>query len=172
MLDLFDRAFTNVRNVRPATDWRGSLDKAMSQLIRCRTTKAFLPAAAGNCPWCSMIRDLPADVLPAQAGATTNTSGRRPSGSPEQACQASTDLRLVHAAQAESAGQRLGKLLVSKPSFPSRQIEPHPVPPSPIPKPALGGPSVTPAASSSFSQGRPLPRSSLRLLLETTPAPT
>jgi DNA-binding helix-hairpin-helix protein with protein kinase domain len=72
LLDLFERAFTTPR--RPtAADWRGSLDRAMGQLIRCKNDPrhAYL-AAAGACPWCSMIATSRLMFFLPKPGATTN----------------------------------------------------------------------------------------------------
>ena len=72
LLDLFDRAFCTPQ--RPtATEWRSSLDKAMTQLVRCKNDPrhSYLPAAAG-CPWCGMIATARLMFFLPKPGTTTN----------------------------------------------------------------------------------------------------
>ena len=136
MLDLFERAFTTPQ--RPtAADWRGALDKAMSQLNRCKNDPrhSYL-AAAGGCPWCGMIATSRLMFFLPKPGATTNF---RPEDL-QNLLNKLGKLQLTFdsytrpkATQPVKGSVALGvKAIVPKPL-----VQTHPAPPLPVPKPSL-----------------------------------
>ena len=138
LLDLFERAFTAPR--RPtAADWRGSLDKAMSQLIRCKNDPrhAYL-AAAGGCPWCAMIATSRLMFFLPKPGATTNF---RPEDLQDLLNKlAKLQLAFDSYTRPKATQPVRGSVAPGvKAIVPKPPVESHPPAPVPVPKPALAG---------------------------------
>ena len=156
MLDLFERAFTTPQ--RPtATDWRGSLDKAMSQLIRCKNDPrhSYL-AAAGGCPWCAMIATSRLMFFLPKPGATTNF---RPEDL-QDLLNKLAKLQLTFDSYTRPKATQPVKGSVApgvKAIVPKPPVEPHPPAPAPIPKPALADLPLPPQLHRASFKPYPVP---------------
>lgn len=131
MIDLFERAFCTQK--RPsATEWRSTLDKALSQIVRCANDQrhSFLKAA-GGCPWCGMITSSRMMFFLPKQGSKNNF---RPEDL-QDLLNRLVGLKLIF----ESYNRPKSSILINgfvpsgiKAIVPKPKILPHPFPPSPI----------------------------------------
>jgi DNA-binding helix-hairpin-helix protein with protein kinase domain len=156
MLDLFERAFTTAQ--RPtATDWRGVLDKAMSQLIRCKNDPrhSYL-TAAGGCPWCGMIATSRLMFFLPKSGATTNF---RPEDL-QNLLNKLAQLQLTFDAYTRPKATQPVKGSVApgvKAIVPKPLVKTHPPAPVPIPKPTLADLPLPPQLHRASFKPHPVP---------------
>ncbi len=156
LLEMFERAFTTPR--RPtATDWRGSLDRAMGQLIRCKNDPrhSYLPAA-GGCPWCAMIASSRLMFFLPKPGATTNF---RPEDL-QDLLNKLAKLRLTFDSYTRPKANQPGKGSVApgvKAIVPKPLVEPHPPAPAPLPKPPLADLPLPPQLHLASFKSQPAP---------------
>lgn len=156
ILDLFERAFTTPR--RPtASDWRGALDRAMGQLIRCKNDPrhSYLPAA-GACPWCAMIATSRLMFFLPKPGATTNF---RPEDLQDLLNRLSRlQMTFDPYARPKAIQPVRGSVTPGvKAIVPKPPVAPHPPAPAPIPKPALAVLPTPPRLHVVSSKPYPIP---------------
>jgi DNA-binding helix-hairpin-helix protein with protein kinase domain len=136
LIDMFERAFCTQK--RPsATEWRSTLDKSLSQIVRCANDQrhSFLKAA-GGCPWCGMITSSRMMFFLPKQGSNNNF---RPEDL-QDLLKRLIGLKLTF----ESYTRPKSTILINgivpsgvKAIVPKPKFLPHPSPPDPIPMPKL-----------------------------------